>query len=409
MRARTTHPNQPTVMPTATQGALDVSSVALVILAGIVAALHVGKGPIAMPEMQHDFGHSLSTLSWVMSVFAIVGVLGSTAAGVLAQRLGDRRVLMGGLLILGVASFAGSGAPSFGWLVATRVVEGLGFLMVVVAAPAAINRLTPPARRKLVFGFWGSFMGIGMAVSMLLGPQLGHWPRLWMVDGALALLMTALVGLRVPAAPRVRRPVDGELRSALRSRPTALLALGFAVYNMQFFALMSFLPSFLMQRVGLSMGEAGIAGASIVIVNAVGNVAGGAALQRGIDASRLLMVASIVTGVLGLAAFLPAVPSHAAIGLCVAFSACAGALPATFLACAPHAAPAPHLAPMSLGIVMQGNYLGQLVAPVQAGMLLASVGWVALGLQIVAAGVVGALIACLYGRSVQTAAARVPA
>lgn len=395
-RIGSTHPEP---AQAATQTCLDVLTIALVILAGIVAALHVGKGPIAMPQMQQDFNRGLSALSWVMSVFAIVGLIGGMGAGVLAQRLGDRRVLMSGLVILGLASLAGAAAPSFGWLIASRGVEGLGFLMVVVAAPAALNRLTPPAQRSLVFGFWGTFMGIGIALSMLLGPLLGNWTRLWLVDGVLALGMTVCLGLRLPGAPRVSQKLGRDLRNALRSRPTALLALGFAVYNLQFFALMSFLPSFLMERAGLSMRHAGTAGAVIVLSNAIGNVVGGLSLQRGARAAPLMMGACVVSGLLGLLVFLPAMPPLAVIALCIAFSACAGMLPSTFLACAPRSAPAPQLAPLSLGMVMQGNYLGQVVAPVQAGALHAAFGWTALGVQIAAAGVVGLLLAWFYGRT----------
>lgn len=156
----------------------DRAAVTLIIFAGIVTALHVGKGPIALPEMEQAFGRSLAALSGMLSVFAIVGLIGGMAAGLLAQRLGDRRVLVTGLAILGLASLAGAPAPGYGWLLGTRIVEGLGFLLVVVAAPAALNRLTPPARRSLVFGFWGSFMAIGIAGrSLVRRHPLGHHLR----------------------------------------------------------------------------------------------------------------------------------------------------------------------------------------------------------------------------------------
>jgi predicted MFS family arabinose efflux permease len=317
-------------------------------------------------------------------------------AGALTQRLGDRRVLMLGLAILGLASLAGAAAPGYGWLVATRVVEGLGFLVVVVAAPAVLNRLTPHAQHSLVFGFWGTFMGIGIALSMVLGPLLGGWQRLWLLDGALALVMAACVGLRVPAVPGTRHSATQDMRSVLRSRPTVLLALAFAAYNLQFFAMMSFLPSFLMQRAGLSMAQAGTASAVIMLANAAGNVLGGLSLQRGMAPTRLMVLGYWVTGLLGVLVYLPATPASALLVLCMAFSAVAGVLPATFLASAPRSVPAPHLAPMSLGLVMQGNYLGQVLAPMQAGVLLAAFGWIAVGVQIGTAALAGVVLISGY-------------
>lgn len=387
------------VPPSTTGTAFDRMAAALVIVAGIMSALHVGKGPIALPEMQHEFGRSLAQLSAMLSVFAIVGVVGGMVAGALAQRLGDRRVLMAGLAILGVASLAGAAAPDYHWLVITRVVEGLGFLVVVVAAPAVLNRLTPPVKRSMVFGFWGTFMGIGIALSMQLGPLLDGWRRLWLLDGALALVMAVCIGLRVSAASATRKGGGHDVRSVLLSRPTVLLALAFAVYNLQFFAMTSFLPSFLMERVGLSMAQAGTASAVIVLANAAGNVVGGLRLQRGAAPARQMALGYLLAGLLGLMAYLPAMPAPAVLVLCVAFSAVAGVLPATLLASAPQSAPAPHLAPMSLGLVMQGNYMGQVIAPIQAGALFAALGWIAVGVQIGIAALVGIVVIWGYQRS----------
>lgn len=76
-------------------------AVANVIFAGIAAALHVGKATIALPSLQRSFGGDLAALSWIMSAFPFVGVFGGIAAGLLVRRWGDRRLLTGGLAILG--------------------------------------------------------------------------------------------------------------------------------------------------------------------------------------------------------------------------------------------------------------------------------------------------------------------
>ncbi len=385
--------------------ALDRLATALVILAGIASAMHVGKGASAMPELAREFARSLASLGWVVSVFALLGVVGGMAAGGLAARLGDRRVLVAGLAILGAASLAGALAPSYGWLMASRVVEGAGFLLVVVAAPAVLNRLTPPAQRNMVFGFWSTFMGIGIALAMLLSPVLS-WRALWLLAGALTLALGLAVAVRVPRAPvgtardcsgAAQAPSNGALR-VLRARAPWLLALSFAAYNLQFFALMAFLPSFLMQRVGFSVVQAGVASALIVLANIAGNLAAGAWLQRGVRPARLMAWTCAVTGLLGVAAFLPALPALAVIALCALFSATAGVLPATFLARAPAAAPAPALVPLSLGMVMQGNYLGQVLAPALAGALVALGGWTSVAWQIGAGAALGIALALCYQR-----------
>jgi hypothetical protein len=108
--------------------------------------------------------------------------------------------------------------------------------------------------------------------------------------------------------------------------------------------------------------------------------------------TRLMTLGYLVAGLLGVLAYLPATPAPVVLVLCVAFSSVAGVLPATFLASAPRSAPVPHLAPMSLGLVMQGNYLGQVVAPIQTGALLAAFGWIAIGVQVGIAALAGLVL-----------------
>lgn len=375
------------------------AAAASVILAGIVAALHVGKAPIALAQMQGEFARSLESLSWVMSVFPLIGVVGGMAAGVVVQRWGDRRMLSLGLLILAAASAAGAIAHSYAWLIASRVIEGLGFVLVVVAAPALLHRLTSPQRHNLVFGFWSIFMASGMALSMLLGPWLGGWRRLWFVDAGLALLM-ALLLVTIPAAPRQPASTASEVRQGIRStllaRQPMILALAFGVYALQFFAVLSFLPIFLMQRLGLGLGPAGMISAAVVAVNIIGNVSAGSLLSRGVRPSLLMVLTSLTTGMAGVGLFLPATPAWLAVLLSFAVSAAGGLLPPTLLACAPRVVPRPALAPLSLGLVMQGNYLGQALGPLVIGTIVAATGWVGAAIPVAIAAALGIVLGLLF-------------
>ncbi|WP_175924753.1 CynX/NimT family MFS transporter [Burkholderia cepacia] len=372
------------------------AAVANVVLASIVSALHVGKATIALPSLQHEFGGSLASLSGIMSVFPFVGVFGGIAAGLLVRRWGDRRMLIAGLVILGLSSVAGASAGSFALLLATRFAEGLGFVIVVVAAPAVLNRVTPPERRNLAFGLWSTFMPAGMALSMLVGPLLGGWRNGWLAASALTLAAAAAMPVttsagapaREAAAPRI----GPALRDVLASRSTTLLALGFATYNVQFFAAMTFLPVFLMQRLGVAVGAAGLISAAIVAACVIGNLTAGWLLSRGARPGVVMAATSVAIGAAGAGLFSAATPAPLAVALGFAFSAIAGMLPATILACAPGSAPTPSLAPLSIGWVVQGNYLGQVIGPLSIGAIVGAFGWSGgIGLMLAAA-VTGAAI-----------------
>ncbi|MBH2868085.1 MFS transporter [Serratia marcescens] len=384
------------VLPAATPWLAVVN----VLFAGIAAALHVGKATIALPALPAEFGRSLEALSWVISAFPFVGVFGGIAAGLLVRRWGDRRLLAVGLLIISAASFTGATLHDFGGLIVSRFVEGLGFVIVVVASPAVLNRLVAPAQRSLVFGIWSTFMPAGIAISLFFGPHLADWQQSWQAGAALTLLAALLLPLTTSRNAAKAHVPPLQLRQALgamlRARRPLLLALMFTTYNLQFFSVMTFLPIFLMQHIGLSRAAAGGISAAAVAANIIGNLAAGFLLSRGLRAGSLLAATSLVIGIFGIGIFLPMTPNGLLIPLCFLFCAIAGMLPATFLAAPPAATPEPTLLPLSLGLVMQGNYLGQVIGPVALSAIVAAAGWAAPAWLVLAAALLGALLALAF-------------
>src|SRR3546814_2075634 len=126
-----------------------------------------------------------------------------------------------------------------------------------------------------------------------------------------------------------------------------LLACSFVLYNLMYFALVSFLPALLMERRNIAIGTAGSLSAVVVGANILGNLVAGILIGRGAKRSTLIAVSSAVMGAMGLGIFMSAMPVLLVLLLCVVFSGVAGLLPATVLGAAPKLAPEPRLAPRS--------------------------------------------------------------
>ena len=121
---------------------LRVSLVVWIVLGcGIVAALHLGKAAIATPSLQADLGVDLAGAGWLTGIFAVLGLLGGAASGAVVAAVGDRRALLLGLGITAVAGVAGATAPSFALLLISRLLEGLGFLLIESQNNGRIDRL----------------------------------------------------------------------------------------------------------------------------------------------------------------------------------------------------------------------------------------------------------------------------
>ncbi len=372
-------------------------AVATVVAAGIVAALQVGKAAIAVPLLQAEFGLDLAALGWLTAIFAILGMLGGIPAGTLAAGFGARRVLILGLLAIAIGAGLGSAAPSFALLLASRGLEGLGFLLIVVAGPAVLQRVVGAQQRDMVMALWSCFMPAGMALAMLAGPWLADWRMIWQVMAALAIAAMALTWLVVPPAAAGARlswaNLAADAGATLQARGPLLLALCFALYALMFFALFSFLPVLLMQRLQVSFATAGLLSALATAVNIPGNLAAGWLLARGVARPALIIGASLVMGLSALGIFLPLLPDVPTFLLCVLFSLVGGLIPATLLSSAAVLAPRPALTAIVVGLAMQGSNLGQVVGPVAVGGVIEALGWPAAAALVAGAALLAVLTA----------------
>lgn len=375
----------------------DWLAVSVVVASGVVAALQVGKAAIAMPLVQAEFGLDLATLGWLASIFAVLGMIGGIPVGTLAISLGARRVLLFGLAAVAVGAFLGAAAPRFPMLLASRVLEGFGFLLITIAGPAILQHAASAAQRDIAMALWSCFMPTGIALAMLAGLWLTDWRMIWQVTGALAVVAIVLTMLTVPLVSGGGRPsltaLAGDAGAVLSERGPPLLALTFALYALMFFALFSFLPVLLMQRMQVSLATAGVLGALASAVNIIGNLAAGMLLARGVSRIALIVLASLVMGLSGLGIFLGLLPDTATFLLCMLFSMVGGIIPATLLSSAPVLAPAATLTPVVVGLMMQGSNLGQVVGPVAVGGVIEALGWPAAAGLVAAAALLAILVA----------------
>ncbi|MGV2907531.1 MFS transporter [Achromobacter sp. AGC25] len=376
------------------------AGVLAIVGAGVVASLQVGKVIIAAPLLRQDMGLDLASIGTLTAVFSILGVIGGIAAGGVIARFGARRMLLLGLAATALGTAAGATAPGYGVLLASRVIEGLGFLMITVAGPAALQRMVSASNRDFAFALWSCYMPAGMAVAMLASQAFDQWQAYWWCAGAAVLVALACVAALAPATPGSAslswRGLRQDTADTLGAAGPVLLALSFTLYSVMFFALFTFLPVLLMEQLGLTLAQAGLYSAIASAANIIGNLGAGMLLARGWRRSTLIATASVTMGVVALLIFRSVLPAMPTFLLCVLFSAVGGLIPATLLGTAPLVAPRPALTAASVGLVMQGSNLGQVIGPVTVGGVIDRYGWASASYVVLAAGLGGvAIAACL--------------
>lgn len=353
------------------------STVLLLVGAGLVSACQVGKAPMALAAVRLDLGLDLATVSWLISAFAIIGALIGAPMGLTIDRLGARRVVIAGLLLQGIGSALGASSPGATSLLATRVLEGLGFLGVVVAAPALIAAAVHDAQRKRAMALWATFMPLGMTVVMLAAPLLSAlgWRGFWWLNAAVLLGYAVLLSrslATVPTAPPVIRRSIGEAMAA--PGPWILAGL-FAAFTASFFAALGFLPTLLVEWFAIEPAAASLLSAVAIAASGLGNLVCGQLLARGLRPRRLLAAAFVIQAVCAVVIFAPAIPPGLAYATCLVFSFTGGLIPVVIFDAAPRAAPDAGLVGATLGMAMQGNNLGLLLGPALAGAMASAWGW----------------------------------
>jgi MFS family permease len=381
----------------------------LLIGAGVVASFQIGKVPPVLPGIRAELGLSLFLASWVISIFNVIGLFLGPLAGSLADRLGHRRLVLWGLVIQGSGSLAGSLAGSPGLLLGTRVLEGLGFLVIATATPALIFKIVRPERIRLALGFWSAFVPIGMTLVMLGSPLiLGHfgWRGIWRANALILFGYALVLGnrtrrlMRAGGGPQTgwRLILEDVVRTAGAPGPL-VLALTFSTYALQWGTVMGFFPTLLMENRGFLAGSSSLLTALMVAVNIPGNFLGGWLLQRGVRRGRIMVFSCLVMAGAGLVIFSSVFPFAVQYTACLVFSALGGMLPAAVFGGAPVFAPNPKLVATTNGLIVQGSQLGQVVGPpLLAWMVSASGTWAVAPWLLIPVALVGAILSVILGR-----------
>ena len=352
--------------------------VALAILAGVIGAMQVGKAPPAIPIIQADLGIGRITAGWVMSIFLAASAVLGPFAGVVGDRIGHRRFMLAGLLLTLVGGVIGGLAPDGPALLIARLIEGFGFLAIVIAAPSLIVEVTAERDLRMAIGAWGAYMPAGIALMLLLAPLLlasVGWRGMWYANAAAlgVFLLVFAAATRGVGASAAAGTSLADIRIALSRLGPWLLAGCFAAFSLQYLGVVSWLPSFFMEEMGRSSTVAAVIVAIIVIFNALGNVIAGWLLQW-IRRSTLIAATSAAMGILSLVIFANGVPEWIVIGLAAGYSLIGGFIPAAALTAVPVYAPSAAQIGATNGIVVQGANLGSLIGPPAVAAVVAAVG-----------------------------------
>jgi len=342
-----------------------------------------------------------------MSIYAAIGLVTSALLGLRLQRHGMPPFLLAAALFFIIGSVLTLAAPAAVPLMfLARGLEGLGFAILAVAAPVLATTSASNRHKSLAIALFAAWIPLGQLIAMAIAhPFVGkaEWRPIWWVGiGLTVLVVTWGWRAAIQNMPRHSAAKSGgprPLRDFSRRHQWALVlvAATFTLWSTEMFAMLTWLPQYLVESRGLGAESTILAYAIPSILILIFSIASGFLLRAGVPLAPVLAVSLALQATVWFV--LPYLDSSA-LGLAglIIFGVAAG-ISATFLFAAPALIlGAGNAGGSAFGVVMTGRNFGVLLGPILLPPVLLSMGsWQGVGQVFGGVSLAGALAAVALG------------
>ncbi len=186
---------------------------------------------VALPTLQGALNATVADTQWVVEAYALFLAALILVGGSLGDRLGRRRVFAAGIALFAAASAGCGFAPTVGYLILGRAVQGIGGALLVPNSLAIISASFGATERGRAIGTWSGFTAITAALGPVVGGWLiehASWRWVFFLNLPLALIVLAILALKVPES----RDERGEQRLDAWGALLATAGLGAVVYGL---------------------------------------------------------------------------------------------------------------------------------------------------------------------------------
>ncbi|NKE66944.1 MFS transporter [Ramlibacter sp. RBP-2] len=184
----------------------------------------------ALEAARYPGGDDPARVGLAMGIYGLTQGLLQYPYGMASDRFGRKRVIALGLLVFALGSFVAAAAPTLGWLIVGRSLQGAGAVSAAVTALLADQ--TRDEVRTKAMALVGASIGLMFALSLVAAPALGGLiglPGLFAVTGVLALACIAVVAWWTPPEPRQHKDMPRGRLAEVLSHP-GLLRLDVGVF-----------------------------------------------------------------------------------------------------------------------------------------------------------------------------------
>ena len=178
------------------------------VLGSGIAFLDATVVNVALPTLGAELGASVAGLQWILNAYTLTLASLILIGGSLGDRFGRRRVFLAGVIWFAAASLLCALAPTAGWLVAARALQGVGGALLTPGSLAILQASFAPGDRSRAVGAWSGLSGVAAAIGPFVGGWLvgvGSWRLIFLINVPLA---AAVVVVALRHVPETRDPAS---------------------------------------------------------------------------------------------------------------------------------------------------------------------------------------------------------
>ncbi|WP_158408591.1 CynX/NimT family MFS transporter [Desulfosporosinus fructosivorans] len=354
----------------------------VVYLSNVIACLNQFKVPPVMGILMQEFHVNSTTAGWLMSIFALTGIILAFPTAVILRRFGPQK---SGMLALGctiLGCVVGAIATNSPFLMTGRVIEGIGLSLLTVIAPVIISMHFKGNEIGLPMGILATWYPVGSAIAYNISNPVtqafGSWRGNWWVGVVLGLIAFVLF------ACVVRRPSDGETSNGhggasisyseeLKHPKIWLLGLTFLFVVMGRMGFLTWAPKYFADAFGINPGIANFTASLGFMWGAPGGIIAGIVFKRIKNKNALIVTCAILSAMTYTFGFI--VPQGimfeylAVTGLIMGFTA------ATVWAMVPGVMTSPYFIGLGMSVIAIMQGLANFLSPPFLGNFIAGNHW----------------------------------
>lgn len=165
----------------------------------------------ALPVIRTDLGATVGELSWFVNAYTLSFATFMLPAAALGDRIGRRRMMLGGIAVFTLASIASALSTTPEALIAARGVQGLGAAAIMPLSLSLLAANVPDRLRPAAIGIWGGVSGLGVALGPVIGGAVVdgiNWEAIFWINVPVAVLAVPLIQLTVRESKGAWQRID---------------------------------------------------------------------------------------------------------------------------------------------------------------------------------------------------------